>query len=351
MQHTKQGYVFIVVLIILSTITFLLTYLTAQSDAFVSYARVAVDQQKARELALAGVHLGMSQLADGMRSTDEKKEKKIDSDDQLFLRLLRTLLPVYGKMQTYDLKRDPDGITGKIQFCITSEEGKIDLNAVYDFKTHKFVGEGQQTGDYKKIMEQWCGLLESRLKTQDLFQQCNAYMRKQTTVLNDSSQLLALKALNPLQDSLFYIPSTTTKDRHEDTHSLYLEDMFTVWTGKRTLDPWLLTDSLCAVLGLKRRDTIEKDEVKMPQKVQEFVWEKDWDTYLAPRYGKKYADLPAFVRPLLATKFEPRMFSVLSYGKIGRVTQKVLAIIELTVATTQKKEKRYDANIRTIYWL
>jgi len=351
MNRAQSGYIFIVTLIILASLSFLVTRIALQSDTFVDYARVAVDQVKARELAIAGIHVGMSQLADGMM-TEQGKEKQpsITTEQQLAQRLLRTIVPRCGKLQTYALKKNKDGVDGTIAICITCEEGKLNLNTIYDMRAKKFVGEEKKEGNYKTNAQYIFDRAATLMQGSNLFTTYVDLMQERSTVINDATELLTQPSYNIFANAIFYDPQNTSEDGNQSKHPLYLEDLFTTWPHTRMLEPWLLSDSICAVLGLKR--TVKKDKENVPQELPTtFVWDKDWDTYLAPLYGKKYMELPEFIRSILATKFEPRLFSVLSYGKIGRVTQKMLAIVELRVVTTQKKQKRYDANIRAVYWL
>jgi len=76
------------------------------------------------------------------------------------------------------------------------------------------------------------------------------------------------------------------------------------------------------------------------------AWHTDWNTYLVPLYEKDYASLPKELSALLVAKFEPRVFSVLCYGTVGKIEQKLLAIIARTF-----DERGEVFEIKKLYWL
>ena len=63
-------------------------------------------------------------------------------------------------------------------------------------------------------------------------------------------------------------------------------------------------------------------------------------------YGKEFKALPKEIIPYLSTKFEPRAFSVVCYAKVGRIEQRLLAILKRTAA-----EKGDRITVKKIYWL
>ena len=53
--------------------------------------------------------------------------------------LLKAILPVINRPQSFALKQAVDGINGTITIVLGSEEGKININKLYDFDKHKFL--------------------------------------------------------------------------------------------------------------------------------------------------------------------------------------------------------------------
>lgn len=75
-------------------------------------------------------------------------------------------------------------------------------------------------------------------------------------------------------------------------------------------------------------------------------WPKDWNALIAPRVGKNFSEISSEMRSLFSQEFEAETFSVLSYGNIDAVTQKVYAIIEKNTVAEQELFV-----IKKIYWL
>jgi hypothetical protein len=75
-------------------------------------------------------------------------------------------------------------------------------------------------------------------------------------------------------------------------------------------------------------------------------WQSEWDKLLKPLYGKEYNSIPKSLQPLLNSTFEANVFSVLSYATVGRVTTRLLAIVECP-----KSGQSTDITLKKVYWL
>jgi hypothetical protein len=139
------------------------------------------------------------------------------------------------------------------------------------------------------------------------------------------------------------------------TRPIYLTDIFTIWTRKPVLEPWLLTDSLCALLDCKRANTKTVESETLNAALKQFkaqtVWAQDWNSLLKPVYEKEYKMMSPSIEAYFSPTFEASTFSVLSYAKVGTITQKLLAIVERSAAKEKKGQTRIDVKIRKIYWL
>ena len=66
---------------------------------------------------------------------------------------------------------------------------------------------------------------------------------------------------------------------------------------------------------------------------------------LKPMYGKDFKNLSKNIQPFLADKFAPKIFSVISYGTVGLITQRLIVILEVS---SQDSENHYA--IKKLYW-
>ena len=70
-----------------------------------------------------------------------------------------------------------------------------------------------------------------------------------------------------------------------------------------------------------------------------------WEKVLQKLYGKELKAVPNDFSALFAQKFEARTFGVLSYGRVGSITQKIFAIIG------REKDALAPYTIKRLYWL
>lgn len=230
-----------------------------------------------------------------------------------------------------------------------SEEGKINLNRIVDFKKGAF--KGTETAGWKAIMQEICKSIERLTKSSNLFPALEKIVKNAKVPFNDATELITTKEFNDFKDSLFYQPPTTKK---QDT--IYLTDIFTVWSSSDKLEPWLFSDSINGLFGLPRVevDDIKKRKDQVEGWIKNFKersnWQQDWQTILMPMYGKELRTLPKNIDSKLSATFAPRFFSVLVHGKVGEVTQIVYAILERN-KQSHGDNVEYDVVIKKLYWL
>ncbi len=357
MKNNREGFILILTLILTSLMIIIATQVYEQATSYFVFSKMAVDREKAKALALGGIQLAISQLEieesdeEAPAKANEKKQKQSPESQ-----LLGRLLPVLNRWQTYELTEAHDEIDGTLQLCIMCEDGKLNLNKVYDFEKKKFVGEGQADGDMRVITERLLKNVTTTLGVKNAFELVAQFLKKQAGPLEDITQLLLIKELSTLtRRSLFYEPPTETQQDKPKERPAYLMDLFTVWTPDFTVEPWLLSDSVRALFGLKR--VTPEDPKKLRDQTKEFIkkfkpstnWQQDWNALLKPLYGQEFTSLPKGAKLLFRSKFEPTTFSVLSYGKIGAITQRLYAI--LVKQPAKQKEEGTSFAVKKLYWL
>ena len=100
---------------------------------------------------------------------------------------------------------------------------------------------------------------------------------------------------------------------------------------------------------------VEREEKKKEDATKKMIegikdtleWKTAWDQLLLPLNGKKYESLPQPLTKLFAPAVGASEISVVSYGKVGNVTQKVLVVLSQTL----ESDGRVAYTIKKLYWL
>jgi len=353
----KRGYILPLSLMIISIIVIATTYLFDLSLSHNMLMHTLQEREQAKTLAMGGLQLAMSQLTvfekkeessqppgqpmSGVALAKTEGQKKKSKEQQLF----EQILPIINRWQTFELTQALEGIDATVRICICAEEGKINLANLHT------LAKGSKEA-VTKLKE----LYEPIFKSSDLFKAkenlANALidsLSKRKEPFDDVTQLVLLPEFANIP--FFYEPPEPGSTQKR---TIYLMDLFTLETESAQLEPWLLSDSVCAVLGLNRvqPDDLEKRKQEIKPIVEKFSptikWDKQqWDTLLKPIYGKDFASLPKGIGALFTAKFEPKIFSVISYGKVGNTVQRIYAIL----ARSSGPQGVYTYVIRKLYWL
>lgn len=368
-QKNQPGYTLVLALMVIAMIVALVTMMAHKSSVHMRYMRTMNNRERAKALALSGVQIAMSQLAHAEKDPKKKEEKKELSPDKKqpqkqdpqdgVRRFLISMLPRLNTWQTFVLTQKNDGIQGRIAVCISCEDGKLDINQFFDFAQKKFVGEGSGKDDGKKIMQAVFNRLKEVQGSESLFAGFEKFLKERQNKLHEPSELLAIKEFERFKDAIFFEPEPSGQQKSgQEKQNVYLQDLFTIWSSKKELNPWLLSHSFRVVCGLK--PALQSEDVqgkKLEDKLKEFKqplnFPKGWDTFLAPLFGKKFEQLPKELQGIMSTKFEPRVFSVLSYGTVDDVTQKMLVIIERKEAPVAgpSGDTLFVFQAKRVYWL
>jgi hypothetical protein len=358
--HKSPGYILVFTLMIISISVIIVFQLFDKGTVHDFFIKNMVERQQAQSIALGGIQLALSQLTDqevsakGAAAGVTPEQQKQQQQSEKEKKLLEVLLPVINRWQTIALQEKTEGVDAELKICVSCENGKININDWFDFKEHTFVGEGSAQGDAKKAFQLIFSTIKKSMGQANLFESFEKFLKQRHYKVNDATELLAIKEFEIFKDAVFYDPPVSGKEKKEARKRMYLTDIFTTWPVKRGIEPWLFSDSVAGLFSLKRADegTIEEREQRTKEWLKTFKptaqWAQDWKTTLLPLHGKDFKNIPQELAFMLSTKFEPTMFSVLSYATVGNATHKVCAIIE---RYKQQDKDSYSARVRKIYWL
>lgn len=359
-MKTKQpGFILLIIFLLLSIATIVVAQIYQQGVLYNSFIPVVSKREQAKQIALSGIQVAISQLAlHDQKLTpldeqqDEKVEKKAKNSVARAKDLLKVLLVVQNRWQTFQLEEAQDGIDATLKICITCEDGKIPLGALIDFQKKKNVNKTSAKGEdfLKTILGNVVHLTENR----DLSSSLTEFIQQAQFEPSDITDLLNFKDFRVFYEKVYFEPEENKSSEQSDQlkQKIYFADLFTLWSKEPVINPLLFSPSVRTVFWFNPQ-TVGKptpsDQIKtILEKIdpQLSSWQADWDAFLSPLYGKDYKTLPKDLITLLSSKFEPRVFSVLCYGKVGRVGQKLLAIV-----AREFNEKGELFKVKKIYWL
>lgn len=364
MKTERSGFILVLTIMLVSSSVLLISLVVNRVSAYRRMGRLWVDIEKSKLIALSGLEIAMSQIAqldaepkEEGESSDKKPERSEESPSrksegekdtkkdekkqaEKAKKLLDFLMNKLNSWQTFEIKEAVEGVDGTSQIYISSEQGKINLGGLYDPQQKKFVTAGTVTG------KQLCDFISEKLKpiferkkqkAPELASLIEKFFKEHQS-LDDVSQLFAQA---DSQAQMFVRPEGKDKD-------FALTDLFTTETQKNAIDPFTFSASLCKVVGLTRtKDPKKIDPKALYQLIQteKIDWQKMWNPAMVALYGKEYSTLPLEIKPFFDTRFGPTIWSVVSYGKVGSVTSKVCAIIEKT------KNASEPFQVKKLYWL
>lgn len=353
----QPGYVIPVTLIFISAIVAIAGLLYAMSAIYTPYQHIMIEQEKARQLALGGIHIGMSSLSQPCQKKEKKetgqqqKEGPAAQEKEEALFLAR-LITGFDRWQLFTFTKERDGIAGEIKICITCEDGKVNLNEIYDFKKHQFTNKAG--GQWKLFVTELMKRIQTKMGGHNLFNALENFLKKRSDPLNDVTDLFAIKEFELFKNNLFYEPEQEKKQK-----PLFLADLFTVHTNQPMLDPWLISYSMLATFDLSRNAVAGKDPLALVNDLLKGFKKTSslkewWEKFLSKIYGKGLQSLPKTIESVLSTTFEPKNFCIMSHGSFGSVTQRVVAIVErqpVAAGTGKTSSECYDVSIKRLYWV
>lgn len=373
----RNGYIMIVTLLVVSLALVLVAYMINRSTVYLPLTRTVIDREKAKELAFAGLQMAMSQLAYADVVEKEEKEEKQETKKPAQVpqqqaqhgqaqgaqqpeppkespgaaagkQFLKTILPVMNNWQTFKFDLLKDGIDEEINVCLMSESGKININELYNFQKHTFIGSKKQQEELKALLKQLFDNMSKIDKSipSNLFASFEKFLHDRQDKIRDVSELITIKEFEAFKNNMFYSPPQDKQATNKN--KLYLTDIFTLWSKTPVMNPWLFSVSMRAILGIELPKNVPLDVLKTFKMT--YSWPQDWKPIFAKLYKKELKDLPKNLSMILASTFGPEIFSVLSYGKVGDVTHRMFAILERDTQDRQDKAPA-KVTIKKIYWV
>lgn len=344
-MKNQAGSIVIFSLMMMSMMTALTQQLLKSVYVSRSFIKAMIDRERAETVALGGINVAIEtlkmQFEKEESQQDEKKDDK-DTDGKKGLKpFLKKVLPHLNRWQSFPLNEEVDGLDGELKICITCEHGKININEIFDFEKEDFK---QEYANLLKVLE-----IRGKIAAGELYTKFVEFFKKRKKPLEDISELYEVQGIDTLD--IFYQPPAIPqgKDKAQANPRLALQDLFTVYTDNDQLEPLMLSDSVCAVFGLRRPLANDgerlKDRFEQTVEVFDKNWGSNWNEnwrFLQVLYDAR----PRLVQDLgtvFSKQFGPEVYSVLSSGKVGDVEQRLLAVVQrVDVASVMSPKDKSD---------
>lgn len=354
-QSKEKGFVLIVVLVLMIFFAVVAQRFSRQLLMSRAYSKAITRKEQAKLLALSGIGIALSEMykAENIDSGKDAGEK------EKLQKLYGFLLPKHHLWHEYALDSKTDGINGSIYFSISSEDGKIDINQIYD-PEKKALSE-----NFKPILDKFSiSKNEEEKKLSEYL--LEFFKKRKNKKIEDPTQLELGEWFKT-----FYCPPPLPNEKKDGfiDKKTAISDLFTIFGSKTGLNPILLSTSLRKVLGFSKpeyKDETNKKDIfkKVCSKISE-NYSSNWQSNfkeIEPIYLSKENDLQensvditssqekkdevddleekaekqtkksskglGEIENLLSKEIEPKFFSVLSCGKYKEVRQCILAIVE-----------------------
>ena len=355
MMHQQRGYILFITFSILALCTAIVSVFMIKGLTHKKFTQLLLNQEQMQQFTLSTTALAQSFLSFPAPDKKEKnsdesltpkdKTPEVPADQGFAKKLLEKVLPVVNKTQTFMMKEMEKDFPVVINLTFSCESGKININGLYDLVGKKFYDEGVEGKD-KKVFATWLfDKIATLTEKPSLLQPFIEHVKQRKTPLNDVTQLLAIKEFSQcFADAIFNDPAQEKQSTDKKIGKLFLTDIFTVASENDTIQPWLLSESVCALLdivkqGSKQQESEKKEDLKVDVSSfkQQADWQKDWDVSLKPIYGIAYDKIPEPVRMMFANQFSAEVFSIMATVKRQVVDVEYDKAIRMYAILKQKK--------------
>lgn len=345
-MNLKSGYILIFSMIMIAGAVGIITTVLFKAMSQSGRSTVMLDRVQARMLALSGLEIAMSELF--------VKESELEKAQAKFIKKI-------NKWKTYNFN-DQVAPKSSVSIYISSESGKLNLN---DFQ-YWFVLDGKSI-DPEDLFESQ-KLQEVAKKGEKIISKISEAVRKfspAVKLLTDvnkkiQSQIDIIKILEDANYKLYLEDATDLYGQSfradlkfdlfrapQEFDSIVLTDLFTGISSSikdhenPTVQLWGLSKSLIKIFGSNSIDLESKSEDEL-KKI--FKDAKTFSELYAGGILELYNN--ENTKSFFSSKFEPEVFSVLSYGSVGLSKCKLFALLK---RDRSSKDIRYK--ITKIYWI
>lgn len=332
----KPGYMLVVIFSFLSLMAAIVMLLFYSVQSYKTRASLIAAKGKSMTFlssCIAVVNATLLEKEEKQNNAEEVPQKNIDMKQVEWNNLFHLL---NQKKSLSFLLQNKEQI--EVNFLISAEDGKININHLYDFKNKQFYKDAR--GDRKVFCKWLFEAIGKKLKVEGLFESFESFVKTKKNPFYDVRELLEIKEFLKAFSERIVMTSEVSENE------LYLLDLFTVHTNSLFVNPALMSSSLSTVCGIKRKvkndgkqDSMQNQKENSMKNVIDALyknygktvkWETIWPQTLKFVYEKEFSEIPKEFSSLFASFLNIPILSVVMQITIEEVKKVMYAILNVS---------------------
>lgn len=347
----RSGYILVATMLLVLLATSLVVGLVYRIIGMIPYAQQAIEKEKCL-LVIDGGATHIQGLLTYMPEIEKKHAKEAEankksSQSEPFKVIMSRIFPYINRWRHFEYKEASDGVDAKLLIYTSVEDGKININGLYDFETKKFVAHNNKSSDPKKLIMPAFQLLEKQYKITGLSDNFEKFLKTYDGPFNDISELCLIPGFEACSAHMF-----TT----HDSDMVALSDLFTVVGNRSLIKPWFFSRAVQRCFGLKEKELESDKQAGIIKKwINDFPltvsdWPSEWSKVCKDRYQQDYAKLSSEMVKFFDITGVPQFFMVICIGEINNRSVSGVYYIEV-IESRENNQVSYQSRVVKRYIL
>lgn len=347
MRNNRQpGFILILTFLMLSAAIALATYLVVSTQVSKSIGSTVLTRARSQDIALAGIELVRRTLSHAGDPEGNKQE-------------VGSILRFINRWRTFALHEETDGVDATIQIYTTCEEGKININSMFDEQKKIFVID-EKDSFLKELWTRIGAIFRTKgtVGVTDFKDFLMRHLKGRKEPLDDVSELFGDEPLVRMPPVFTPLPMADEpgESKESRTQALGVYDIMTISEFMVKMQPLFLSRGMCELLGFKQLPSDDEGREKIIKDVLPKInlggapisWAHEWDKLLTPIYGKTFNQIEGHFRwTTFDQQIGAHIISVLCYGKMNNRAVGVFALLLRYV----EHDKRVVYHVKKLYWI
>lgn len=353
----KEGYILPLTLSLLAASIVVITYVYWKTSFFVAHGKNSYKMSLARMYSLNGIEIAkalldfenqVSENEDASAPKDPQKSK--DNDATLYAHITNTI----GKVYEFNCTKAIEGFDARIKIVLFVEDGKLDINSIYDYTKHTFRISSTPEKS-REAMSRISKKIEEMTGIKDVITSLEKFLSKRTAPLNDITELLAIPEFRIFDQFRYASVDTVIQEQYTP----HLGDIFTVQTGKQNINAWFLSKAWVSIAGFQSSILYTQDQKQRSELIQwieslgkslnnfkdtAVLYQKLYNAKIDTSFTTQYSFF-------VTTKKIPAVFSAAIECMVNGVSARLYVIFQRVKRKKKEGNSEYKIEVKKLYWI